>query len=201
MSGSESPLNQNEPIPAATERRMIRWDAVAAIIAALIGLLALCVSGYTAYIQRQQVRAQVWPYLEAGNFDPQQTIEMLNKGVGPALVRSVQVRVDGKSQRDWSSVLETLGLPSHGYQVSTFNGTVLSAGEQKPWIMVKDHAVYERFKNVYKTRVGVEVCFCSTLGDCWLYSDKHSVSDIGVQSLVNAVKQCPRLPLAEQFHG
>ena len=40
-------------------RREIRYDAVAAVIAALVGMLALLVAGYTAYIQRQQVRALV----------------------------------------------------------------------------------------------------------------------------------------------
>ena len=34
-----------------------RYDAV---IATFVGLCALCVSGYTAYMQRQQVRAAVW---------------------------------------------------------------------------------------------------------------------------------------------
>ena len=47
----ESPPNPGEAVPAAAERR-IRWDALAAVIAALVGLLALIVAGYTAYIQR-----------------------------------------------------------------------------------------------------------------------------------------------------
>ncbi|PYI74927.1 MAG: hypothetical protein DMF04_11625 [Verrucomicrobia bacterium] len=38
-----------------------RYDAV---IATLVGFCALCVSGYTAYMQRQQVRAAVWPILQ-----------------------------------------------------------------------------------------------------------------------------------------
>ena len=42
-------------------RRASRYDAV---IATFVGFLALCVSGYTAYMQRQQVRAAVWPILE-----------------------------------------------------------------------------------------------------------------------------------------
>ena len=41
--------------------RASRYDAV---IATFVGLCALCVSGYTAYVQRQQVRAVVWPILE-----------------------------------------------------------------------------------------------------------------------------------------
>jgi len=42
-------------------RRASRYDAV---IATLVGFCALCVSAYTAYVQRQQVRAAVWPILE-----------------------------------------------------------------------------------------------------------------------------------------
>jgi hypothetical protein len=38
-----------------------RYDA---IVATLVGFLALCASGYTAYMQRQQVRAAVSPILE-----------------------------------------------------------------------------------------------------------------------------------------
>ena len=49
--------------PRGNETRARNWDALAAIIAALIGAFALVVSGYTAYLQRTQVRAQVWPYL------------------------------------------------------------------------------------------------------------------------------------------
>ena len=33
-------------------------------IATFIALVAVCVAGYTAYMQRQQVRAAVWPILE-----------------------------------------------------------------------------------------------------------------------------------------
>ena len=42
--------------PRGNETRARNWDALAAIIAALIGAFALVVSGYTAYLQRTQVR-------------------------------------------------------------------------------------------------------------------------------------------------
>lgn len=54
-----------------------------AVIATLIGLLAVCVSAYTAYMQRQQVRA-VWPILEFGYSNhPDIHFTLANKGVGP----------------------------------------------------------------------------------------------------------------------
>jgi hypothetical protein len=41
-------------------RGQIRYET---IIATLVGVSALFVFGYTAYVQRQQVRAPVWPIL------------------------------------------------------------------------------------------------------------------------------------------
>ena len=65
-------------------RSASRYDAV---IATFVGRCALCVSGYTAYMQRQQVRAMVWPILEfIGSNDPNIHLTLANKGVGPAII-------------------------------------------------------------------------------------------------------------------
>ena len=50
-------MNETGPTPEPAPKKRTEWNAVAAIIAALIGLLALGVSGYTAMLQREQVRA------------------------------------------------------------------------------------------------------------------------------------------------
>src|SRR3569832_1502017 len=108
MDETELPQATREALARTPQRR--DWDAFAAVIAALIGLLALCVSGYTAYLQRQQVRAQVWPYLEPGMSGNKRELIVFNKGVGPAIVEGVQVFVDGKPQHNWSEVFSALGL-------------------------------------------------------------------------------------------
>ena len=59
-------MNEAAPGTDVQTRRRRDWNGVSAVIAALIGLLALLVSGYTAVLQQQQVRAQVWPYIETG---------------------------------------------------------------------------------------------------------------------------------------
>src|SRR5690348_4672009 len=111
-----------------TARRAVEWDAVAAIIASLVGFLALLVAGYTAYVQRytaeiqnRQVQAQVWPYVISGNDDLNFALTVSNQGVGPAIVRSVQVRMDGKSQSDWNHIVANMGLPPHSFFQSTIN--------------------------------------------------------------------------------
>src|SRR5262245_63195256 len=78
-------------------------------IATFIAFLAVCVAGYTAYIQRQQVRAAVWPILEFDSSNaPDIHFTLANKGVGPALIRHVVVRVDDQPVKDWGEGLEKL---------------------------------------------------------------------------------------------
>lgn len=199
---SESPSNSNEPASTTTKRREIKWDALAAIIAALIGLLSLVVAGYTAYVQRytaniqmEQVRAQVWPWLVAGNNDNNYSVEVYNKGVGPAIVRSAQVFVDGQPQPDWQHVLKALGTVPHQYSQSTLNPNVLTPGETVPVIKFSDADEYQRFRAAAVTHLTlIKICYCSTLGECWKYSDRHLVGYKSLAQLVTPIRQCPKLP-------
>jgi len=197
-----------EPLPpsdgsASSTPRGRNWNALSAIIASLIGLLALCVSGYTAYIQREQVRAQVWPNLIAGNDDDQFSIMVYNKGVGPAIVRSAQIWVDGKPQSDWRHVLDALGLEHHfTYSQATINPTVMSAGDTVPAIKFKDKDVYQRFRAAaLRQHLTIAICYCSTLGECWRYRDEHLVGFKEGVVQTTPLAQCPRLPASEVFNN
>jgi hypothetical protein len=53
----------------------------------------LCVSDYTAYMQRQQVRAPVWLILEFDTSNGPITFTLANKAVGPAIIKHVVVKV------------------------------------------------------------------------------------------------------------
>lgn len=194
-------MSTPKPVRDTTPSRKRNWDALAAVLAAGIGFLALVVSGYTAYIQRQQVRAQVWPYLIAGNDDGNQSIFVYNKGVGPAIVKSAQVFIDGKPQPDWAHVIAALGLPEHGYSQSTLNPDVISAGEQVRAIHVVDKDRWQVFRDGAATRMTLDICYCSTLDECWMYSDRHPVGYKAIAQLVNPVDRCPRLPDAEVFNN
>ncbi|HLI18012.1 MAG TPA: hypothetical protein VKV22_07055 [Rhodanobacteraceae bacterium] len=187
---SESP--PPDGLSATNVKRGIRWDALAAIIASLVGLLALVVAGYTAYIQRQQVRAQVWPYLIGANSGGRLGLFWINKGVGPAIVRSVEVTVDGKPQSDWKTVVHSIGLPAADYHQSFLSGNVLSPGENLDWIQFQNKADYDNFLRLeHGPGFQIKVCYCSTLGDCW----QTGFGGVSRQS----VKQCPALPESKQF--
>lgn len=191
----QTPSSSNEAMPDAKQvRREIRYDAVAAVIATLVGMLALVVAGYTAYIQRQQVRAQVWPYLMMANSDNSSEYMWFNKGVGPAQVKSVQVSVDGKPQRNWAAVFRSMRLENLNYGQSTLAGDVLSAGEKLDWLQFKEHDDFQRFReSAHLMKLGVRVCYCSTLGDCWVNDSTRSWNDRW------PVGACPKLPESDQF--
>lgn len=188
--------------PVVYELRSRRdWDGVAAIIAACVGLLALFVSGYTAYIQRQQVRAQVWPFLEVGNDDGNQAIYIYNKGVGPAVVKSAQVFIDGKPQTSWANVLTALGEPAHGFVQSTLNPAVISPGEQVRALGIRDKELWQSFRSGALERMTMNICFCSTLDECWMYNDQHPVGYKSTAQLTHPVDRCPTLPAADVFNN
>jgi hypothetical protein len=158
---------------SAIRHRRREWDGVAAVIAAFVGLLALCVSGYTAHIQRQQVRAQVWPYLEPGLSGSKREVILFNKGVGPAIVRSVQIYVDGKPQRNWDRVYATLGLKlAQRPPYSTINNIVISPNDHIDQVVfqnVDDFNLYSKQVD----RVEKRLCYCSTLNECWMHDERE----------------------------
>lgn len=197
---SELPHAEESTRAAASDRTM-RWDAIGVIIASLVGLLALLVSGYTAWIQRQQVRAQVWPYLTRAYVDPAgassapHSFALFNKGVGPALIRSVEVTVDGVPQTAWSGVFDKLGLSSMAHGFSSINGNVLSAGETLPFLVFSDKSKLMRFRQAMSAHGKMRICYCSTLGECWMFADREHGGEPGVQPKA----ECPRLSPAETF--
>ncbi|HXE66002.1 MAG TPA: hypothetical protein VN630_03085 [Rhodanobacteraceae bacterium] len=195
----EPQRNENASTPAAKRLgREIRYDAVAAVIAALVGMLALVVAGYTAYIQRQQVSAQVWPYLLMGksNANGHYEFEVFNKGVGPAIVRSVQVTAGGKPVANWHELERLFGFKATGKFVqSTLNGRVLAPDEQVNWIAFENEADVDAFAADWeKFRVEARVCYSSTLGESWV-ATYHS----GLLERPRPVSRCPDLPQSAQF--
>lgn len=184
-------------VPEQRETRgASRYDA---IIATFVGFCALCVSGYTAYVQRQQVRAAVWPILEFGNSNaPDIHLTVANKGVGPAIVRDVVVKVDGQPVKNWHEALEKmLGPGTHLFSESDVSGHVFAAGEtmtiwtprdleNNPLVFDKSNPLWVKM-NKDRDRVTVEICYCSTLGECWTLSAGGPTSS----STTTETRSCP----------
>lgn len=207
MSEDQLPQATRDALARSLHRR--DWDGLAAVIAAFVGLLALCVSGYTAYLQRQQVRAQVWPYLEPGMSGSKREMMLFNKGVGPGIIHSVEILVDGKPQHNWSEVFASLGIHyDHHIPYSTINGVVISANDHIEQLAFPTAEDFNLFTHNTK-RMSMKLCYCSSLGDCWNFDDaQHTPSEIRKpvdQCVVNRADQFrdnedaePALPAPQQ---
>ena len=148
------------------------------IIATFIALLAVGVAGYTAYMQRQQVRAAVWPILEFDSSNGPIRFTLANKGVGPAIIKHVILKVDNRPVKNWAEVLEKiLGPGYHQGEESDMSDRVFAAGEsiavftphdeaQNPIPFDKSNPLWAKL-DTDRSRVTVEICYCSTLGECW----------------------------------
>lgn len=168
-----------------------RWNGLAAVIAALVGFLALAVSAYTAYIQRQQTRAQVWPRLLVGFRPADRVVAIYDKGMGPAIVRSVQVYVDGKPQPDWNHVITALNLGlSERPKFSTIGSVVISPGEELHLIKF---ASDEDFAKAAGRSVDLRICYCSVLDDCWVMDEREKAPALHFQE----AKSCPVDPASD----
>jgi hypothetical protein len=166
-------LEARLPPPGRGRARDRDWDAYAAVIASLVGLLALLVSGYTAQLQRRQLTAMVWPSLTIyrSSFPPK--FAMSNQGTGPARITAVRVTVDDKPVKNWSDFFGALDhrdpVPAVG---STAQGVLPSGGEL---VMVQaareDPAEREVFEGLIRSKthkICITVCYCSVLDDCWV---------------------------------
>jgi hypothetical protein len=189
-------------VPEEKETRgASRYDAV---IATLVGFLALCVSAYTAHVQRQQVRAAVWPILEYQTSNaPDIHFTLANKGVGPAIIRHVIVKVDGQPVKNWWKVLEIwLGPGEHHGSESDMSGYALAAGESKtiftpfdpgtgkPFVFAESNPRWEKM-NKDRERVTVEICYSSTLGECRTLRAGGSTPSTTIRSTTTETRHCP----------
>jgi len=167
-------------IGAVPEEKEIRTASrYETFIATFIALLAVSVAGYTAYMQRQQVRAAVWPILEFDSSNgPDIHFSLSNKGVGPAIIRHVIVKVDGQPVRNWNEVLDKfLGTGKHRFSESDMSGHVLAPNESMTVFTPHDpdgNALTDRSNPLWvemnkdRGRLSVEICYSSTLGECWI---------------------------------
>lgn len=167
MDPAESP-----PLAPAKPRRDPEfWIAIGALV---VSALAMLTSLLQTSIQRNQERAMVWPHVSAGPRYSGDGFAFVagNKGLGPALVHHVELRVDGQPVDGWSGVLDRLLGEGHGYgwdrlRANDVAGTILAADESRVMFEVRwDERIRAAFGE--GNRVSAVLCYCSFLDECWL---------------------------------
>jgi hypothetical protein len=78
-----------------------------AVAATIVSVCALGATLYQTLLMRQQQNVAVWPRLELyhgwqrGNTKPYYRLELRNSGIGPAIIRKVNIQYRGESYQDF----------------------------------------------------------------------------------------------------
>ena len=163
-----------------------------AFAALVVSVSAVVVGLYEAALQRRHDRAEVWPRVEISTFVVPQgaALRLDNTGIGPALVKSITVTVDGKMQRNWDEALTVLfGHAPPAHSSSTVTEHALRAGDQVTIVGIGKADLPPNFWQ-WVSRVSVRVCYSSVFGESWIVTDDH----LGGNSKWETVEHCPPQP-------
>jgi hypothetical protein len=174
----------------------VALDFVIAGCAIIISLASLWVALRADQTQEQLLKSSVWPYLSYGKSNATATgarqlvFEINNEGVGPALVRSVAISYNGHYYPTFRTLMRAcckLEKP-HNIFTSTVHDTVIMAHDSLAFIIMPpgriDSAEYDKIF-AQRSKIGVQMCYCSVLGDCWFFDSFHG------PELPTDVRKCP----------
>lgn len=126
---------------------------------------------YQTRIMQKQQHVAVWPYVEfLPSFGPHgYYIEITNKGIGPALVKNVTIKLNGKEVSDLSEMFQILtdsSFTEYGY--STVRGRVIAPSEVIRAFEISDPQYAEAIrKKMAEQKFEYEICYCSVFNECW----------------------------------
>jgi hypothetical protein len=149
-------------------------DRIMSVCAIVAAIAAVLVAAYEARINREYQRISVWPRLAQSNTlaigDPYLRT-VTNVGVGPALVRSVQISVDGVICRTWNEVIQAMiGKRVPGLVYTTFRtGAVLLPDKPITILQLPPGDDARKFwEEAQGRRLSIRICYSSLFEECWL---------------------------------
>ena len=172
-------------------------ESFVAIAALIVSISAVVVGVYEAALQRRHDRAEVWPHLEIGTYTSPRTVavKLENNGIGPAIVQSVIVTVDGKPMSNWPQVVRALighKTMLMSYESATQRG--IRAGDNVTLVEVPTDSLPPGFGESVK-RVSLSVCYTSVFDEAWQIHD----DSLTVGSVWKPVDKCPAQPKNSDF--
>ena len=201
MSQNQKALDKSPLRPVPTMGMLEYIIGGAAVLISAISL-ALAISANRT--QERLLAASTWPFLQyytgnrADDGSSSISFSLQNAGVGPARVRSVQVEYGGQIQPDARSLLDACcraaGMPAS--TITSAPERVLTATELVTFFRFDeadaDPDIWARL-NSERHKVRVKACYCSVLGDCWMYDS--TVRD------AEALPGCPEISEESRWHG
>jgi hypothetical protein len=182
----------------------VRWLDIGL---ALSALFVSCVSLYVAvehgHTMAKLVESNSYPNVDfaTGNMDdlqdgkgnrPSVSFTLINSGVGPARLRSIELSYQGHAARDLNSLLSAccsdagVAYPKISYNYAgDVRGVMIPAGKSVQLFSWPEAAADPRWARFEKARgeVVVSACYCSVFDECFARDSRHYDP--------RRVKECP----------
>jgi hypothetical protein len=154
--------------PATPKRDIGLWVGIMAIA---INIITVSVYMYQAHIMQTQQHASAWPYLEWLPSFNEETyyIEITNNGIGPAIIKNVDIRLDDTHYATIDSLfVQLIGTDYFPHYTSTVQNRVLPAGKSIRIFQVNDTKwAGTIFSEMRKHEFKLSICYESIYGDAW----------------------------------
>jgi hypothetical protein len=172
-----------EEIENVPKKARLKPEMIIALCATFISIATLIVYIYQARvmirqaeIMQSQQHISVWPYLEtlttvvSGDKPDEAFFEIENKGIGPAIVKQVTIKVDDVVMKDDNELFDAMIGKTDTLSVSTnaVKNRVIASGEKIRIFHITGDDLVKRFAIAFqKKKFEYIVCYCSVYNDCW----------------------------------
>lgn len=152
--------------------KKIKPELILALTAVLISFSTLFVYLYQSKLMATQQKMAVWPHITFGPSwgNDYLTINMMNKGVGPALIGKVDIKMNNESIAGIHEIMKAIpdSLQSPFNYSSLTAGEVVMSGEKIQLFHISHPETIAYFLALMEAgKINIEVCYCSIYNDCW----------------------------------
>jgi hypothetical protein len=185
--------------------RAMGTSSILPICALLISAVAGAASLYQLRMASSSIAAQTWPYVTIGwrHANDETGVVVDNDGLGPALIRDVVLTVDQQNQHDTISAMrQIIPTPRAVIQIDALTrGVVIRAGNSANLFVVRG-ATWANQLRAAQSRINLQICYCSILGQCWTNSLASAIPN-SVSACTETDGKGLELPgrLASDFHS
>jgi hypothetical protein len=190
--------------PVKARHGLPHWlELTVAVTALITSICSIAIAIEHGHTMEKLVQASTVPYLE-GSFSDTATdgskvlsLDLLNRGVGPAHEESMRVRVDGHVVRNLKELTAaTLGPQNGAEAFAALQPSLVASRRPKRFVAAgasqsvfryprtPENAHWWDLLSAQQSRWNVEFCYCSVFDECWFVH--------GTQADDTSVKQCTR---------
>jgi hypothetical protein len=157
----------------------LNTDRILSVSAILIGLMTLVVYFIQTRLIIDQQHAGVWPCIEiSGSNDFKGTkdkeffrVNVANKGIGPAIIKKVEIKYKGKVYHELTDVFE-LATQSNKYSHSSLEGRTMASNETVNPIEISLSKEGHKFAQLFYNHDSIQtkIYYQSVYGKCFVSS-------------------------------